>query len=373
MVAPWEQYIMNRPWERGVGGRESRPLHEYYSLGIPVENLRETPGIQPGYAPTNDSFLDELGFPSSLPGRHTSPLIQFMAERKVAARNADLSKQAVGQLRAGVADLQSGFKTLQAYRPGGVAGLASGMFQSMAQQRNAVAGGLMNSRTQAPDVMFEFDRHLLQRQQRLSNRASMNQLVGAGIGAVGSLAGGFMGGVGSAGGMSNFFAAKGGSVPPQPGGTQITVGEAGETEHIVPDSAVQAQLHQDKAQRAGGEARPSPVPMSGASGAPGPISREGGDAQRAGKVQDAAARAAAMQPIGEGYMGDALPRMAGDPGADGYGLPGASHFVSQRLGMPSDLIHALMRDVEFQGQPSLGERMGHRLERLVSTFDTEMV
>jgi len=172
------------------------------------------------------SGLDDLGFSQSLPKGHAGPRVQFLSEKKVAQRNANLMRGAFGRLGAGL-DL------LQSYRPGGAAALSSGMFQ---QQANVLA----NSRTQAPDLMYFTRGAIAHRARKASKRAGQMNLLAGAIQAAGTALGGAAGGAAagaltSAAGMTGQPAQPGapdpygqqGAPPPAVGGAVGGAQEAG--------------------------------------------------------------------------------------------------------------------------------------------------
>lgn len=247
--------------------------------GVPRPfGLRHRPDLEPAGALEPGQYqegLDPMGFPliGRLPSEHIAPQMQFLAERQAAIRNERLGQSALGALyggqEQGVGALQQGLANLQSYRPGGAAALMSGMYGQMANVYTGTAGQAastyLNMRQSAPDLMHFWRQQQAGEAARAERRAGYVQLAGqlggALIGAAGAALGGLAGG-GAAqqppGPNFGYGVASGGTVPARPGGTEVTVGEGGQAEHIVPDSQ-----KQEFAARVQGEPQPS-----GQSGAP---------------------------------------------------------------------------------------------------------
>lgn len=378
----------------GQGHRQTQSLQEFYDLG--VEGLEQTPGTQPGFRPTNSNFLDELGFSEGLPGKYSAPLVQYLSQKKVAQRNQKLREQAQGLLRGVTIQGQNALETLGAYRPGSAAQLASGAFQLTAQGLQGEAQGLYGQQTEAPNLMFEFDRESAKQAVRSARRAQTNQLVGAGITAIGSLFGGWGAAAGAAlgnrAGSSGTYGAQGspgvnygsgasgppvgplgpnqirsegggltpnlaegGIVPPKPGGTEVTVGEGGEAEVVIPLSKLPAIAAQIQGREQ--DARPPAV-------GPGADAQQGGGlAAPAGPALGQGASAQGSAAAGGSGAMMAMP----DMGGDGFSQSGAAHMVGNRLGIPTDVLHAAIVDMEFDPRmPTMAEQLNDRLEDLMT-------
>lgn len=343
-------------------------LSEWYAMGLSPEELMLTPGSYTGVTPGNLEFLSELGYAPTLPGKNIAPLVQYLADRKAAERNLGLAEQATGlygQAGQRFRDMGTLFRdaqsTFSAYRPGGAAELTSGIYsgqaQALAGEAQALGGqarSLYGQMTEAPDLMFEFERNLAERGQRQAMRMARNQFyAGIGMGVfqggvqMGSAALGASGGGGGGGGGGNFFEkvfgfAEGGVVPPSQRGTRMqingqpsVVGEPGKSkpaEHEV--VAPLSQVKEVARQVAAGE-------------------REAGAQVKPPQPEDVGAQSG---------MG------GGDPGRAGYTLEGAAQLVSQRVGVPADMLHAIIRDFDEElepGLPSLGDSLNQRLDQLL--------
>lgn len=301
-------------------------LQEWLAQGISPEELTMQPGAIGGFTPNNMEFMNELGFPETLPGPETAPLIQFLSEKTVAARNSQLGRQATGVLG-------SGLNSLQAYRPGGAQGLLSNTYGQLAQSYLA-------QQTQAPNLMLQLELMLygqsLQQAKQSGRQGFYGNIIGGGISALGGLFGGI--------GGSMF--AEGGVVSPRRGGTRMSingqnsvVGEAGEHEVVSPLSKVKdvAKAVAEGEKEAGGKVQ-GPQPYAGegpTGGAQSPANPEGG-------------QLSSKQPPTEGMPGS-------DQGMGGLGIA------------PDELdAHFVMMDMAMEpGKPTVGSLMTRQLDEML--------
>lgn len=117
--------------------------------------------------------VDELGFPDQgkNPPGEIADQVQLLAERTVARRNARLDDDALAALQGGLGNLQS-------YRPGGAAAMASPYYSQMAQV-------LQNSKTSAPDLLYNSRLDAQRKASKAARQASNMQIAGAVIQAAG--------------------------------------------------------------------------------------------------------------------------------------------------------------------------------------------
>lgn len=310
------------------GGPTQGSLSEWLAQGLEPSQLRMTPGVMGGFTPEPGAFeLNAEGFPEVLPGPETAPLIQFMSEKAVAERNAQLSRSATGVM-------QEGLNSLQAYRPGGAQSLLSGQYAGTAQS-------YLEQRTQAPNLMYALEMMLygqsIQQAKQSGRQGFYGNLIGGGAQGLG----GIIGGIGS-------FFAKGGVVSPQAGGTRMSinghpsvVGEAGEHEVVAPLSQVKdvAKAVAEGEKEAGGQVQgPQPYAGQGESGgAPSPANPEGG-------------ALSSEQPPTEGGMGSDM----GGLGISEQDLDGLFTYMDMMM---------------EPGRPSLGTLMSKQLDELLVEDD----
>lgn len=155
------------------------------------------------YQKQHHGQFDQFGFPLHLPEGGIAPFAQYESERIVAQRNAELMRQAVaaiGDARAGALGL------MESYRPGGAASLASGI---QMQAGMGIANMLAASRTQAPDLLYQYRRDRARRARQQAKQASL-------LGGIGSLA--MIGGAIAGGPVGIALAAGGGLLAASQGG-----------------------------------------------------------------------------------------------------------------------------------------------------------
>jgi len=305
-------------------------LQEWLAQGLSPEELSMQPGVMGGFSPNNMEFMNELGFPETLPGPETAPLIQFLSEKTVAQRNQSLGRQATGVLT-------SGLNSLQAYRPGGAQALLSNTYGQL-------ANSYLAQQTQAPNLLHSLEMMMYGQSMSQAKKSGRQSFYGQAAGGAFEFLGGAFGAAG------NWFA-KGGVVSPQRGGTKMSingqpsvVGEAGEHEVVAPLSKVKdvAKAVAEGEKEAGGTVS-GPQPYAGegpTGGAQSPSNPEGG-------------ALSSEQPPTEG--------MGGGPGmAGGMGLPGP------------DEMESLLTFMDLQMEPgrlSTGEIMTRQLDELLVEDD----
>lgn len=316
--------------------------------------------------------------PSQLPGPQQAFQAQYASERESTLRNEYLARQAGEVYRQGA-------QTLTAYRPGGAAALTSGLFGGQAQ-------AILAGRSESPDLMGLYNKYRDEMREEEARKKEVGSGIGSFLGGIGgAIFGGTAGagvgsGLGSAlGGIVGGLFAEGGIIMPTPGGTQMkspqgnpmTVAEAGQPEVVVPlekmgEVAAAYEGAQGKqAPAAPQRLDPQQQQVSGPSEAsPPPLGRESEDQQRAGQPADElAAQQAGVPQMGAnaGFVGEAFPRDPDNPGVDGLGLVGGAHWATKRLGVPSDIIHAMFVAADMdEGKPSVGAQVNAQLDFLLA-------
>lgn len=149
-------------------GRFLQGKSQNYQSGASVDEKRANMMAQFG-------GVDELGFPDSgkNPPGEIADQVQLLAERAVARRNSRLDQDALAAIQGGLGNLQS-------YRPGGAAAMASPFYSQMAQV-------LQNSKTSAPDLLYNSRLDAQRKAAKAARQASNMQIAGAVIQAAGTV------------------------------------------------------------------------------------------------------------------------------------------------------------------------------------------
>jgi len=229
-------YFYDEAWRGGSSARRraGRVQDEWSRQGLRPPSEFDDPR---DYAAQFDNgFFDEQGFAPTLPGKYTDQDVQYQSERYVAGRNQGLLADAIGMgnrlYGQGRGALQQGISNLQAYRPGGAAAMASGMYESTANMyANQAEFGLRGAvarQINAPDMMQASRDAAIKSANERADRAGLMQLGGQLLGtAFGAMSGGAAGGAGAAvgGGMGAKIA---GAIPAGAGGMMgQPVGQSG--------------------------------------------------------------------------------------------------------------------------------------------------